>query len=702
MKNKGNVRKLVSFSWRQGVIAGILLLGSTQLPVYTSAASQDTVRVALFVDAGSTFKSTTPVVTLTSSVTGMAGPKGAASWVPLNAGEKVRFSIDGYKVKALQQVDWKTASAAAKKLQSTSADKPVIFASTNAGSTVYDVYTGPYLSAAEAQKAATRDAQTLSGLLSGGTPEAKGGQYLSAGTFKSQSEAESLRQSIMTAGVDAVVVLTGPSNAASYQVWVGDTTTGDELDQIESQLIQTMPTMNLSPVNNTTSGLIVRSDVTLNLNAPVPVKHYVVTGTMPMWVQGSDPTKGSIQLDERSVRKYRGGFEISKQNGQLALVNELPMDQYLYSVVGGEVYSSWPQEALKAQAVAARSYATFQGTTKFKVAGLVDTTLSQAYNGIEKEAASIIQAVDQTSGEVMKSGGKLVEGVFSSNSGGMSADPMEVWKSPDPTYKAVKSEGDQASQAGLKMWYQVLLDNGKTGYVREDNAKITGKNGAGLSYMTATATGTAVRILPVIQSGETPVAKINPGDQVVVLKKVPQSGEYAWIKGPYTSDQLLSTIKGRTATSITSPIVNLEVTKRGPSGRALEVKSNGQLLDVKYPDLYRSALNGLPSTLFDITPTGRYTVLGAADAKSSASAATGASVLSASGTGKLSGTPIVVLNGAGEARTVDQTNGFVFTGKGNGHGLGMSQWGTKGMADQGKDYKTILQYYYQNVTITKD
>ncbi|MNR37387.1 Amidase enhancer precursor [compost metagenome] len=63
---------------------------------------------------------------------------------------------------------------------------------------------------------------------------------------------------------------------------------------------------------------------------------------------------------------------------------------------------------------------------------------------------------------------------------------------------------------------------------------------------------------------------------------------------------------------------------------------------------------------------------------------------------------MVVLSGSNEARVVDDSNAFMFIGRGNGHGIGLSQWGAKGMADAGKDYKTILQHYYQNVTITKE
>ncbi|MMZ69100.1 Amidase enhancer precursor [compost metagenome] len=54
-----------------------------------------------------------------------------------------------------------------------------------------------------------------------------------------------------------------------------------------------------------------------------------------------------------------------------------------------------------------------------------------------------------------------------------------------------------------------------------------------------------------------------------------------------------------------------------------------------------------------------------------------------------------------KARVVDKSNRFVFVGRGYGHGIGMSQWGAKGMADAGFDYVQILQHYYQNVTISE-
>ncbi|AWB47015.1 sporulation protein [Paenibacillus sp. CAA11] len=689
-------------SWAGGLAAGLLLVGMLQWPTHADAAAQQRVRVAMFLDLGSTYRSTSPAITLKSAGELSIGPKadsGFISWVQVPAGEAVRFSVDSYRVKAMETTSFDTAAAAAKKLQAT-AHKPIVFVDKSSAGITYEVYTGMYASEASAQAAATAVAKTLSGQLGTQKPEVRGGLYLAAATSVSKADADGIRSQIEALGYDAWIVMTGGGgDKPSYNVWVGEASSSTQLAATKSGLQQKMPQLQLTPVNASAPALILRSDATNNLNSPVALDHYMLSGdNAKLWVQG-DATNPAT-LTERSARKYRGDFEISLVNGQLALVNELPLEQYLYSVVGGEVSSSWPLEALKAQAVAARSYALFPNETKFKIAGLVDTTLSQVYSGVSTEAPSIIQAVDETADEVLKSNGKLIEGIFGSNSGGMTADPSEVWKSVNTTYAAVESKEDVAAVKGLKKWLHIQLASGQTGYVREDNAKLTGDaTAAGLKYMTVTASKTNVRPIPMVQSSVNPVATMNPGDKAVVLETVDESNSYSWIRGPYSSAELLKLLKGKITGSLPTSITSLEVTGRGPSGRATEIQANGQVLSVKYPDLFRSAFGGLPSTRFDIVETGRYTVQGA-NGQRTLDSGSGA-VLSASGKTTVSGN-LVIMNGQQKARALSDANTFLFAGQGNGHGMGLSQWGAKGMADAGYDYIAILQHYYQNVTITKD
>ncbi|WP_340392662.1 SpoIID/LytB domain-containing protein [Paenibacillus sp. FSL E2-0190] len=684
----------------KGLLAAALAVGSFLIPAGASHAdSNSTIRVALYADIGSKYKSTVPAVTLlsTQSFTLLSDQAGSAPLVSVPAQKQIRVSLDGYRVKVMEVSSWQTAADAAKKLQSTS-DKPQIFAISRNGATVYQLYTGVYASEAAAKDGLTRVVKAGLSIPADQTPAVKGNKHLSAGRYSSEQEADVALNSLTAAGLDAwKVFLTGNDGSAQVEVWVGEAANDSDLTAVQAAVSTAAPQFTVSVA--TSPGLILRKDAGLDFSSETQADHYLVSGSNAKFLAAG--SEAGIQLVERSKRTYRGNLELSNLSGSLAVINVVPLEQYLYAVVGGEVSSSWPEEALKAQAVAARSYALSQGN-RFDVANVVDTTLSQVYNGIGSEAPSIIKAVDTTAGEVLMGGGKVVEAVFSSNSGGMTADPSEVWANGGDVFASVPSVED-VSAAAAKKWYYVLLANGTSGYAREDNIKLTGsKTAAGLDIVTATTKDVNIRPLPVIESSVSAVGKLNPGENAVALDKVYESGSYSWIKGPYTSAELLKSLQGKTTSTLPSSISNLQVTQRGPSGRAIQVKANGQALNVKYPDMFRSAFNGLPSTLFDIVAPGSYTVLGADGATATISSSQSAGVLSASGKVNVNGSGTVVMGGDSAARVITNSSGFLFIGQGNGHGLGMSQWGVKGMADSGYDYKQILQHYYKNVTIVKE
>jgi stage II sporulation protein D len=699
--------KHTKMKWRgiaplsKGLLAAAIAVGSLLIPAGASHAdSNSTIRVALYADIGSKYKSTVPAVTMqsTQSFTLMSDQPGSVPLVSVPAQSRIRVSVDGYRVKVMETSSWKVAADAAKKLQSTS-DKPQIFMISRNGSNVYQLYTGVYASEAAAKDGLTRVVKAGLAIPADQTPAVKGDKHLSAGRYSSEQEADTALSSITAAGFDAwKVFLPGSDGSAQYEVWVGEAANDKDLGTVQTAVSAALPQLAMSAA--TSPGLIMRLDAGLDLSSETQANHYMVSGNDAKFLAVGG--EAGIQLEERSKRTYRGNMELSNLRGSLAVINVVSLEQYLYAVVGGEVSSSWPDEALKAQAVAARSYAMAQGN-RFEVANVVDSTLSQVYNGIGSEAPVIIKAVDATAGEVLMSGGKVIEAVFSSNSGGVTSDPSEVWGNSGDAFASVPSKEDVAATATAKKWYYLLLANGTSGYAREDNIKLTGnKTAAGLDIATATTKDVNVRPLPAVESSVSAVGKLNPGENAVVLDKVYESGSYSWIKGPYTSAELLKSLQGKTTSTLPSSILNLQVTQRGPSGRAIQVKANGQALDVKYPDMFRSAFNGLPSTLFDIVPAGSYTVLGADGATSTIGSSQSAGVLSASGKVNVNGSGTVVMGGDSSARAITNSSGFLFIGQGYGHGLGMSQWGVKGMADGGYDYKQILQHYYQNVTIVKE
>jgi stage II sporulation protein D len=112
-------------------------------------------------------------------------------------------------------------------------------------------------------------------------------------------------------------------------------------------------------------------------------------------------------------RAYRGQMLLYSENNRLWAVNYVNMQQYLYSVVGSEVSPSWPMHALKAQAVAARSYAlTYYLKPISKLYHLGATEYYQVYKGIESEADTTRQAVNGTGGEFVSYRGGVVESLY--------------------------------------------------------------------------------------------------------------------------------------------------------------------------------------------------------------------------------------------------------------------------------------------------
>ena len=127
-------------------------------------------------------------------------------------------------------------------------------------------------------------------------------------------------------------------------------------------------------------------------------------------------------------RPYRGQLQVSVANGALRAVNLVGLEAYLYGVVPSEMPKDWLPEALKAQAVAARSYAMAVRKTGSWF-DLYPDTRSQVYLGIAHEAPSTTAAVQETAGQVVLYGGHVATTYFFSSSGGRTAAAPEVFPS---------------------------------------------------------------------------------------------------------------------------------------------------------------------------------------------------------------------------------------------------------------------------------
>jgi stage II sporulation protein D len=114
---------------------------------------------------------------------------------------------------------------------------------------------------------------------------------------------------------------------------------------------------------------------------------------------------------------YRGAIEVSLDSGGVTAINSLDIDSYVRGVVAGEMPSSWPLEALKAQAVAARTYALATRKTDGAFDQYPDTR-SQVYRGVTGESVRSDAAVAETAGRILTYGGAPAVTYYFSTSGG--------------------------------------------------------------------------------------------------------------------------------------------------------------------------------------------------------------------------------------------------------------------------------------------
>src|SRR5207302_2610273 len=144
-------------------------------------------------------------------------------------------------------------------------------------------------------------------------------------------------------------------------------------------------------------------------------------------------------------RPYRGAFTLTSDGKKLSLVDTVSLEQYLYGVVASEMPYTWAPEALKAQAVAARSYALALRKTTGTFDVYADTR-SQVYGGVLAEKPSTTDAVDQTAAQVLLYDGKVAVTYFYSSSGGRTAAIADVWNSqPVPYLVSVSDPYDAIS-----------------------------------------------------------------------------------------------------------------------------------------------------------------------------------------------------------------------------------------------------------------
>lgn len=361
---------------------------------------------------------------------------------------------------------------------------------------------------------------------------------------------------------------------------------------------------------------------------------------------------------------YYGGFRFERftsYNSLMTIVNYLPLDDYLKGVVPYEASASWPIEALKAQAVCARTYAlsridsTHQKTYHFD---LCDNVHCQAYKGVYSgsQASKITEAVDGTNGVTVRYNGAYCETLYSSSNGGASESNVNV-NGKELPYLIGKEDPYEGLIADIIPNYNWT----KTFTGAELQTKLIADGYASCGRVTRLKTA------------------LSPTGNVISLTFTDEYGKSYTIyrnrcRTFLTLRSLRYSVSSENGSTSTGPTGG---SSGGSGGTAGYVDSGGKAVDFSQGVLVVDG-SGTVSTV-----TGGYA------ATADGVQAIGAASTEAASTGSAS---------SGGSSTATGTV-FTFKGTGWGHNVGLSQYGAYSMAQLGYDYKEILEFYYTGVTV---
>ena len=203
---------------------------------------------------------------------------------------------------------------------------------------------------------------------------------------------------------------------------------------------------------------------------------YTLTPALKLRLLGGEKAKaltGPLTFQPGSAplalqRRYRGSIQVDVTGGKLRAINYVGLEQYLYGVVPSEMPFSWAPEALKAQAVVARSYAL--ATKRSGAFDLYPDTRSQVYLGVDHEKPSTNAAVDATAGKVVLYNGQPARTYFYSTSGGRTASAADVWGGSIPYLVSVPDPYDTISP--YHNWGPFAFDGTKLGRLLHAGAAV--------------------------------------------------------------------------------------------------------------------------------------------------------------------------------------------------------------------------------------
>lgn len=317
-------------------------------------------------------------------------------------------------------------------------------------------------------------------------------------------------------------------------------------------------------------------------------------------------------------KPYRGEFEIyANKDGKITVINLLDLEDYLRGVLPSEVYASWPMDALKAAAVAARTYALRSTMSSSHTASGFDlcaTTHCQVYSGQSKEHERTDQALKETAGLILKYKNTLASTPYHSSNGGYTESASAAWGSDASEYPyltTVFTPYEDYRNVPNGKWESVILEDELLSYIAP-------------TYLSRLTDGIKDLDYTRESSGYIESMTVTDGaGNKLVLKT---SGSVRSFFGTLVKSANFDIARAYVPDDTITPVLSV-------------ISADGE---------------------YDLTGIGGYTYL-AAD---------------------------------GEHTTNGVKSVLVFDGCGYGHGVGLSQFGSRCMADAGFSYKEILETYF--------
>ncbi len=426
---------------------------------------------------------------------------------------------------------------------------------------------------------------------------------------------------------------------------------------------------------------------------------------------GSGNNHLTIKGTDHGDINYLGNMVFTVSSSTLLVVNHLPLEEYLYGVVAYEMSNSFPLEALKAQAVSARGYAA----NRIRSSGtydLGDTPSDQVYKGYNPAYKRVIQAVNETKGQVLTYNGKIISTFYAASNGGQTELPGNTWgggaaKNQEYPY-LVQKDDPYDLENKYSLYQKIFVPKNVVG--SEHDAITSGLPGDYIVQIVNLNTYCNVREGP--GTNYSIVGRAYLGDTYTWLSSAKNSASETWHKVDYKGvpayihSDYAKKIENRGyiyENPVLTDLQNKAYEKLKSAGNNISKPTDVKINTVNSFTNGKERWPGTGSRSYvtaNANVTVQYHTTGSNSLSSNTTLDLELQLMKPSGSGySLSHE---YLNSNLRLRGVSNTQGGYYITNGRyGHGVGMSQRGAQTMAaDHNKTHEEILAFYFQGTKLT--